>query len=96
MKASASASLTKFWSLITQGACSPCREPGDDIARGEYCGKSLKIRLIVVVMPPGSTAGGVLGGRAHRPRFSAQRRSSHVEENSRLVSHLNASSASFG
>ena len=38
--ASASSSLTKLESDITQGAPSPCGPPGRDTARGAYCGVS--------------------------------------------------------
>ena len=65
--------LSKLEKVITQGAFSPWEPlPGREMALGEYCGNSLRIRSMVASMPPGPTAGGVSGGRTHARRFLSQ------------------------
>ena len=51
---------------LSPSACAP--SAGREIARGLYCGKSVRIRRIVTSMSPGVTSGGVFCGRAHRRR----------------------------
>ena len=78
-KASASASLTNFSSVSTQGATSPPalgrlgarpeEAPGRLMTFGLYCGNSRRMREKVLLMPPLVTAGGVRGGRLHAMRF---------------------------
>ena len=72
VKASASSSEMKFSSVITHGASNPnLGWLGCERALGLYCWKSVRMRVIVALMSPARTAGGVFGGRLHDSRFDS-------------------------